>query len=279
MKHNEYRLRSYDGLVLFGQTWAAEGKPKAIINLVHNHGEHSGIYDELAKYLTDNNYYVASLDLRGHGRSEGKRGYASSYRKLIKDVQTLTDKSESLFPGYPKILLGMGLGGNIGIYYLSTHITNISGLIVISPWLVVEHRFSKSILFTGNILRHIYPGFMLETGFAAENKRRGREAIKKYRDDPFMHDKMSIRLFYEIIIAGQRSSRSIYKINMPVLVMHSADDKIASYKASKNFVLNASKKTVFKEWNEYYHDLLVDEGSDEVFRYIKEWLDSQPWRS
>ena len=279
MKHNEYRWKSYDGLELFGQTWTNGGKPKAVINLVHSHGEHSGIYTDFAKNLTDNNYYVVSLDLRGHGRSEGRRGYASSYRKLIKDLHTLIDKSESLFPGYPKILLGHGLGGNIAIYYLSTHITNISSLIVTSPWLILEHRFSKGKLFIGNIIRHILPTCMLETRFTAEDKRRNQDAIKKYGNDPLMHDKVSIRLFYEIIFAGQRSSRSIYKINMPVLVMHGNNDKIASFKASRNFVLNASKKTIFKEWPDYYHDLLADEGSDEVFKFITDWLNNEPWRS
>lgn len=279
MKHKEYRWKSYDGLELFGQTWTNGGKPKAVINLVHSHGEHSGIYEDFVKDLTDNNYYVVSLDLRGHGRSEGRRGYASSYRKLIKDLHTLIDKSESLFPGYPKILLGHGLGGNIAIYYLSTHITNISSLIVTSPWLVLEHRFSKGKLFLGNIIRHILPTCMLETRFTAEDKRRNQDAIKKYGNDPLMHDKVSIRLFYEIIFAGQRSSRSIYKINMPVLVMHGNNDKIASCKASRNFVLNASKKTIFKEWSDYYHDMLADEGSDEVFKFITDWLNSEPWRS
>lgn len=134
-------------------------------------------------------------------------------------------------------------------------------------------------MFTGNIIRHILPTCMLETGFTGEDKRRDRDAVKKYMDDNFIHDKVSIRLFYEIIFAGQRSSRSIYKINMPVLVMHGTGDTIASFKASKNFVLNASKKTVFKEWSGYYHDLLADEGSDEVFKFITDWLDSQPWRS
>jgi alpha-beta hydrolase superfamily lysophospholipase len=66
---------------------------------------------------------------------------------------------------------------------------------------------------------------------------------------------------------------------MPVLVMHGTSDTIASYKASKNFVLNASKKTVFKDWPDYYHDLLADEGSDKVFKFITDWLNSQPWRS
>jgi alpha-beta hydrolase superfamily lysophospholipase len=279
MKHTEYRWKSYDGLELYGQAWTTEGKPKAIINLLHNHGEHSGIYEDFARNLTDSNYNIVSMDLRGHGRSEGKRGYASSYRKLIKDLETLIEKSESLFPGYPKILIGQGLGGNIAIYYLSTHITNISSLVVLSPWLVLEQRFPKSKQFIGNIIRHILPTFMLVTGFTAEDRRRNGDAVRKYKNDPFMHDKISIRLFYEIIFAGQRSSRSIYKINMPVLVMHGTADTIASYKASKNFVLNASKKTVFKEWPDYYHDLLTDEGSDEVIGYIKNWLDSQPWRS
>ena len=41
MKHKEYRWKSYDGLELFGQTWTNGGKPKAVINLVHSHGEHS----------------------------------------------------------------------------------------------------------------------------------------------------------------------------------------------------------------------------------------------
>jgi acylglycerol lipase len=279
MKHTEYRWKSYDGLELYGQVWTTEAKPKAVIILIHNHGEHSGIYKDFARNLTDNNYSVVGMDFRGHGRSEGKRGYASSYRKLIKDLQTLIDSSESLFPGYPRILIGEGLGGNIAIYYLSTHITNISCLIVVSPWLVLEHRFPKSKMFAGNIIRHILPTCMLETGFTAEDKRRGQDAIRKYMNDPLMHDKVSIRLFYEIIFAGQRSSRSIYKINMPVLVMHGTGDIVASFKASKNFVLNASKKTIFQEWPDYYHDLLTDEGSDKVFRYITDWLDSQPWHS
>ena len=165
MKQTEYRWKSYDGLELFGRTWTTETKPKAVIILVHNHGEHSGIHEDSARNLTGKNYYVVSMDLRGHGRSEGKRGYASSYRKLVKDLETLIDNSESLFPGFPKILIGQGLGGNIAIYYLSTHITNISCLIAISPWLVLEHRFPKSRMFIGNIIRHVLPTCMLETGF------------------------------------------------------------------------------------------------------------------
>ncbi len=265
MKHSEFRLRSYDGLDLYGQSWTPDKKPKAVINLVHEHGEHSGKYEAFAQILVKNSYAAVSIDLRGHGRTAGKRGYASSYRKLIKDIKTLIEKSENLFPNIPQILFGTGLGGNIAIYYLSNNITNISGLIVAGPWLSIEHNFTKSKLLTGNILRYFIPRMIIETGFSPEDKMISPEEISKYKKDPLVHDKISIRLFFEIIFAGQRSARSI--------------DKIASLKASKNFILNASVKTTFKGWEGYSHDLLNDEGSEEISKYVVNWLDNLTGKS
>ncbi len=273
MKHNEYYWKSNDGLELFGQTWVSDKQPKAIINLLHEFGEHSGRYENLVQSLVENNYYVVSIDLRGHGRSSGKRGYSSSYQKLIKDLQILILKSENLFPDSPKLLFGIGLGGSMAIYFLTNHITNLSGLIVSSPWLSIQQNISKTKLLSGKIIRYILPGMIIETGFAPEDKMRSPDSISKFKNDPLNHDKVSVKLFYEIIIAGQRSTRSIYKINMPILVMHGNSDKIASFKASKNFILNASAKATLKLWDGYYHDLLNDEGSDEVCKYVISWLD------
>ena len=274
MKHSEFRLRSYDGLDLYGQSWSPDKKPKAVIDLIHEHGEHSSRYEKFVRILTNNNYAAVSTDLRGHGRTSGKRGYTSSYRKLIKDLGTLIEKSESLFPDTPHILFGAGLGGNIAIYYLSNNITSISGLIVAAPWLSIEHNFPKSRLLAGNIIRYIVPGIIIETGFSAEDKIIHSKEIERYNNDPLIHNKISIRLLYEIIYAGQRSARSIYKINMPILVMHGNIDKISLMKTSKNFILNASVKTTFRGWEGYSHDLLNDEGSEAVSKYVVNWLDN-----
>ncbi len=279
MRHSEFSMKSYDGLDLFGQAWITDKNPKAVITLLHNHGEHSSRYEEFAQTITASEYAVVSADIRGHGRSGGKRGYSSSYRKLIKDLKALITKSVNLFPDIPQVLLGTGLGGNIAIYYLSNNITNISGLIVTAPWLNIEQNFPKGKMLIGNLIRYIFPGMIIETGFTPEDILKGREATDKYKNDPFIHDKISLRLFYEMIFAGQRSARSIYKINMPILVMHGDNDKIVSLKDSKNFILNASGKTAFKVWNGYCHDLINDEGSVEVCKYITGWLNNLSGKS
>ena len=66
-----------DGTILRGQIWAAEN-PKAVMSLVHGFGEHSGRYADMASYLNSKDISVVTLDLRGHGKSDGRRGYCLS---------------------------------------------------------------------------------------------------------------------------------------------------------------------------------------------------------
>ena len=56
--------------------------------------------------------------------------------------------------------------------------------------------------------------------------------------------------------------------------MHGSDDKITSYKASRNFTLNAGNNTYFKEWPGCYHELHNEPNKEEVFRFIIDWLNN-----
>ena len=66
MKHTEFKLKTFDGLSLFGQNWQPENHPKAVIYLVHGMGEHSGRYVHVADRLTKAGYIIFAFDLRGH---------------------------------------------------------------------------------------------------------------------------------------------------------------------------------------------------------------------
>ena len=62
-----------DGVRLSGFISAPE-KPKAVMSLVHGFGEHCMRYVPMAEDLNAQGIAVVAIDLRGHGRSEGKRG-------------------------------------------------------------------------------------------------------------------------------------------------------------------------------------------------------------
>src|SRR5665648_303728 len=93
MKHTEFKLKTFDGLSLFGQNWQPENHPKAVICLVHGMGEHSGRYVHIADRLTKAGYAIFAFDLRGHGKSSGPRSHTPSYEALMKDIPSFSQIS------------------------------------------------------------------------------------------------------------------------------------------------------------------------------------------
>ena len=69
-----------------------------MINYVHGFKDHSNRFEKWALRLTENGYGVIAIDLRGHGRSEGRRGYAPDFDSYLKDVAGIMRKMpEALF--------------------------------------------------------------------------------------------------------------------------------------------------------------------------------------
>ena len=52
MKHWEDQWKSRDGVELFAQAWEPEGKPQAVLALIHGIGEHTGRYAHLGLNFT-----------------------------------------------------------------------------------------------------------------------------------------------------------------------------------------------------------------------------------
>ena len=273
IKHSEFHVDSHDNLSLYAQTFRSDARPKAIVIIVHGYGEHSGMYRHWAEKFVKHGYFVLAFDLRGHGLSEVRHGYRLSYYRFLKDLTAVCEKTESIFPEIPKIIYGHCFGGNLVINHLISNPCNFEGMIVSAPWLESELKIPQPKLLFGNLFRNILPRFMIRMNINPEDISRDQEHVRNIREDALICHSIPARLLFEINAAGIRASRSIYKINLPMLVMHGTEDKITSFKASKEFVRNSSSKTTFKEWSGYYHDLHNDMDADEVFNYVVEWLD------
>ena len=72
MKHVEYSWKAPDGLSMFAQSWSPEGKPKAVVALVHGLGEHSGRYPLLVEKLPPPGTPSTRMTFAGTAEREGR---------------------------------------------------------------------------------------------------------------------------------------------------------------------------------------------------------------
>jgi acylglycerol lipase len=275
MNHYETSWKSFDGLILFSQTWLPDKKPKAIINLIHGLGEHSSRYNGWSNRFTDEGYIIRSFDMRGHGRSEGIRGHSSDYRNLIMDLSDFVSRGKEEFPALPEFIYGHSLGGNLVLNYAIENLLSVRGLIITSPWLELTHKPSSFIFGILSVLGRLMPSMLVNNGLDIKHISRDENEIEKYKNDSLVHEKISLGLGLQIIESGLRAASGIHKVNVPLLVLHGSDDEITSCRTTRNFVRHAGEKTTYIEFEGGYHELHNDIDNRIVFRSIIDWLEKQ----
>lgn len=95
--------------------WTPEGKPRAVIQIVHGIAEYAARYDELAKVFTDHGFVVVAEDHMGHGGSisEGipqgcfaEEGWSAA----VSDTYRLLRMTKEDYPNLPYFIYGHSMG-------------------------------------------------------------------------------------------------------------------------------------------------------------------------
>ncbi|MFC2136543.1 alpha/beta hydrolase [Bacteroidota bacterium] len=273
MKQFEFYFKSYDKKCLFSQCWCPDEQPKVVIILLHDVGEHCGRYEKWAKQFVDNQIAVLTMDYRGHGKSDGKKGYIDHFDQLIKDTILLILRSEKEYPSIPKIIYGQGLGGNIALTYALKNKYAFAGSIATSPWLKPSRKTNNVYITYSKFLKRYLPKFSFKYILNVSNLTNNPSALGNYFNDPLNHNRLTSRLLREIQDSGKYLISRKYKINIPTLVMHGKDDNITSPNETVKFAQNSNHIQV-KIWQDKFHELHNDVSNSEVFDYIINWINS-----
>lgn len=82
--------------------------------------------------------------------------------------------------------------------------------------------------------------------------------IEVYKQDPFVHDKLSMQLARDILIHADNMIGLRAKITFPIICLHSPEDKLTCYKASETFFNGiGSKDCIFKAMNGMAHECRI----------------------
>ncbi|MFT7160210.1 MAG: alpha-beta hydrolase superfamily lysophospholipase [Bacteroidia bacterium] len=275
METDEFKIIARDGLELSAISWCCPD-PIAVFCIIHGLGEHSGRYQHVAEFLTENRISVFTFDLRGHGKSKGKRGHTSSYEILLDDVEELLKTARAEYNDIPMLLYGHSFGGNIVANYILKRNTNeLVGAILSSAWLKAQIEPSKMEFKIAKFINKIFPSFTQGSRFSTSMLTKDPKCNSAYEADPLVHRQLSVRLGLESYDAGLWAIANASRMKIPNLVWHGTDDEITSKDGSKQFAQNAGDLATFKAWDGVKHEPHNDLEKKEVLKYLLEWVEAK----
>lgn len=276
MKTFETNLKSMDGVDLFVRGWEPDAKPKAVVVLVHGHGEHVGRYEHVAKVMTDAGYIFAGFDLRGHGRSGGIRGHFPSWEAALQDIKDFFIFLTKRYPARPQFLYGHSLGGLMVLTYALKNKTRLKGVIATGAGLRSQVHDQKLKVLMAKALGSIAPTTLISSGLDVTILSRDPDVIKAYHGDPLVHDRMSLGFAKAGLSATDYVWQNAEQFSIPLLIMHGAADRNTYPHGSADFSKLAAKNNpdvTLKLWEGLYHELHNEPEKEQVLRFMIDWLD------
>jgi alpha-beta hydrolase superfamily lysophospholipase len=272
MKQLEWTWYAADKTRLYARSWQPDGAAAGVVCLVHGLGEHSNRYAHVAAALCQAGYVLLAYDGRGHGKSQGGRGDAASYDTYLDDIKRMLDEAGERYPALPRFLYGHSMGGNLALNYALRRNPQIRGVIATGPWLRAAFDPPAWRVRAGRALHRIRPALPQPAGLDVTAVSRDPAVVRAYQDDPLIHDKISLRVYFSCLDAGLWALERAAEFPLPLLLMHGGADRLTSAAASREFAEKIKHDCTFKEWDGLFHEIHNEPEQQQVFAYMIEWL-------
>ncbi|HEF4730528.1 alpha/beta hydrolase [Burkholderia multivorans] len=275
------RLRTADGLELASYRWPADARaaaPRATVALLHGLAEHAGRYAPLAARLNAAGIDLLAIDLRGHGRSPGKRAWVARFDEYLDDADALV--AEAARAPTPLFLMGHSMGGAIAALYAIERAPargrTLAGLVLSSPALAPGRDVPRWMLALSRVISRVWPTFPAIRIDAALLSRDA-DVVAANRADPLVHHgPVPARTGAEILDAMARIERGRDTLRVPVLVYHGTADKLTEPDGSRTFgarVGSADRTLTLYEGG--FHETMNDIERERVIDALIGWIDAR----
>ena len=260
-----------DGLSLFGRHWPAQN-PKAVMNLIHGFGEHSGRYEHMAKHLNAHGISVTAIDLRGHGRTEGPRGVCRQYSDFVSDVDALLSHSKTLYPDLPQFLFGHSMGGGLVLHHgLTQSGHSIAGYLVSAPLIKPKDPVPAPLKALANILRRILPNGGMPNTLSGDKISTLPSEQADYEADGLNHARLGFGLAIGMLGAGEEVEAQAARWDKPLRLWHAKGDQLTDFMASENFAQNA-QNCQFTAFENVEHEMHNDTSREAVYDLMLDFM-------
>lgn len=283
-----------------------DGKPRAVIQIVHGIAEHINRYDDFMLFLANNGFAVAGDDHLGHGQSVTRPeelGFfddENGWDKVVADVGTLREMMHGEFPDVPYIFFGHSMGSFLTRTFIIQNPDKYDAAIISGT----GHQ-AKALVFAGlamgNAVVKLHgaraDGKMLnDIAFGTYNRKvdfpmtdfdwlsRDYENVKKYIADPMCGFVCKASLYRDMLsgvkfVTDQSNIDKMSK-EQPIYFMSGDNDPVGDYgkgvdRAYKAFCKAGLHDVMIRLYPGGRHEMLNEINKDQVYQDILSWLNEK----
>jgi len=233
IRRTEGSFEGVGGVSLFRRGWVPEA-PERLVVLVHGFAEHSGRYEELGAWFADRGCAVHAFDLRGHGRSHGRRNHVDRFDDFLDDTGRFLSLARAEHEDLPAFLVGHSMGGLIATAFVCERAPDLVALVT-SGAALAPTSVSRGKVLAARLLRKVAPRLTLDSDLPATGLSHDPEVVRRYLADPLIGSKMTVSLGAEMLDAVERTAKSGASVRVPMLLLHGGADPLCAPGGSEAF--------------------------------------------
>lgn len=311
VKKEEFRFDSRDGKTsLYATAWVPEGRPRAVVQIIHGMNEYIDRYDRFARYLAGQGFYVVGEDHLGHGKSVpegGTFGYFAEHDAatiLVRDVHRLKKQTQEKLgerDEIPYFILGHSMGSIMLRNYLLRYGNGIDGAMILGTGTPALPFLAGASVLTASLMaikggRYVSKKLVsLTFGSYMDRIEQPRTfydwvttdetELEKYVKDPLCTGfTFTVNGFNTLAELSRRMQIKtlITRIpkKLPVLIASGSEDPVGAYGKDPQDLYDTylnldMTKVTLKIYPEMRHEILNEKGKEQVFEDIYNWLKQQ----
>jgi lysophospholipase len=262
------------GPKLYARSWGDDPNLPAVA-IIHGLGDHSGRWERVGRVLASRGFAAYAIDLPGHGRSEGKRGHVRSWEDYRTAVTRWLDPLRQGGGGRRWALLGHSLGSLIALDWASRNPEKVDALVLSAPPFELSLRPAALKVHAARIIGLLWPGFSQGNQIPPSLLSHDPEVIRAHRADPWVHFRISARLFLEFQAMRRALARSATGLTIPTLLIQGGADPVSSCLGCAEWAKGAKPGMVtYKEYPGLFHEVLNEVEGLKILDEIIAWLET-----
>jgi alpha-beta hydrolase superfamily lysophospholipase len=271
----ENRFQNADDQRIFYREWLPEaGEIRGIVFILHGINEHSGRYRHVAAALTDGGLACYGIDHRGHGKSDGLRGFIPDLQPAVDDVEQLYRLVRAERPQLPPLIFAHSMGSLIGLGFVLRQPEGLRGIALSSVAIHGERTAPAWLVSLLLLAARFIPKLRLSPRRPDSVLTRDAGKLREWRDDPLVEKRMwRIGTSAALVYMARHICASAQAIKLPLLAMHGGADKLTPASGAHFLAENAASSDItVKIYRGLRHELVNEIEREEIIATLRDWL-------